>query len=164
MNGNTITVTRAQAGTTPVLHDDGVVIYALSEDMKLNLPIGLSPSKSASSKMVLVRSQLQSALGEYNVTLVPMPVLFGVNPDIGPGLMAKSSNIVNCLNNGNGKIHTPFTGCLKFEQYILNELPTRVMHNVWTLHCASGEIHCATAVERSMPFQPLWWKKIVNWE
>jgi hypothetical protein len=145
------------------------VIYAFSDLMKINLPIGPSPDEENSvvSKMEAVLSELTAACGDQVPNLIPMPVVFDTYQGEAeglPGLTATTSNPVNCLLTQGGVIRYSKTGCALWEQYIQAQLPGAVPITVWDFHCANGEVHCATAAIRSFPATPPWNKRKPNWE
>jgi len=48
-----------------------------------------------------------------------------------------------------------------FTSYFTNAVPKAVAVDVWEhYHCKMGEIHCGTAVIRSLPASPPWWEQI----
>ncbi len=169
VNGTTVTIDRAQGGTKTAEHLKNAVIYALSEVMKKNLPVNASGDNPV-KYMETVLKQLHSALGSYQnqVTFVPMPVLFDFvifnGSNIATGYLAMTSNVVNCLATGTSVFYSK-TGCSTFESYVNNELPGATPIDIWDdYHCQQGEIHCATAVKRSLSAQPPWWETIKNWK
>jgi hypothetical protein len=167
VNGNTLTITRANGGRPADAHAAGAVIYAFSDLMMLNLPIGPTPDYENSAVVAIetVLAQLTAACSNQVPDLIPMPVLFAHHPDpMSPGLVATTSNPVNCLLALGGVIRYSQTGCTVFEQYIQTMLPGAVPEPLWFLHCNFGEFHCGTATIRSVPANPTWWKIKTNWD
>ena len=162
-NGPSVTVARGQAGRPPAAHSPGSPIYAYSDVVRANLPVGSTPDQSAVAKISSASNQLRQALAAYPATFIPMPVLFGEAPGSGT-FVAYSANVVNCLVGIGGAIHYSDTGCSAFENYIKQALPGATEWNFWVFHCAQGEIHCATASIRSVPSQSPWWNQINSWE
>jgi hypothetical protein len=94
-----------------------------------------------------------------------MPVLFDQHPDpMSPGLVATTSNPVNCLGNGSGIAVYSETGCAAWNSYVESLFPAALAFDAWKHHCNYGEVHCATAAIRSAPVNPPWWKVKANWE
>jgi len=162
-NGPSVTLARGQAGRPPAAHSPGSPIYAYSDVVRANLPVG-PQGESVVEYIAIASNQLRQALGAYPATFIPMPVLFGEASGSGT-YVAYSANVVNCLVGIGGAIYYSYTGCAVFEDHIAENMPGAQGRNVWTqLHCHEGEIHCATAATRSIPPQPPWWNQINNWE
>ena len=163
-NGPSVTVARAQAGRLPTAHSPGSAIYAYSDVVLANLPVGPTPDQSAVAKISAASNQLRQALGAYPATFIPMPVLFGKGSG-SDAFVAYSANVVNCLVGIGGTTYYSYTGCSAFENDIQTKLQSPQPCNVWeAFHCNAGEIHCATATIRSIQSHPPWWSLVNNWE
>jgi len=174
VNGTTATVVRAVGGRPAAAHTAGAIIYAYSEVMKYNLPI--DPQNSAVKHIESVTNALSRALGSSfdSSHFIPLPVIFEYREhwyddqgeDRGPGRVAGTANVVNCLPQWNDRLYYSQTGCDVFEMDIATKLqglnPTPV--DVWdNYHCKKGEIHCGTAARRSLSITPSWWQSVTNW-
>ena len=163
--GPTVTVARAQAGTTNTIHATGSVIYAYSPVMRDNLPVGAIPDICPANRVAAATNQLRQTLGSYSASFIPMPVLFAV-PDGKSKYLAASANVVNCLVGSGGTIYYPATGCEVFRTYIAGVLPSASqVTDAWEdLHCQEGEVHCATAAQRVLDLSTPWWQQVSQWE
>jgi hypothetical protein len=168
---NFVTVSRAQGGRPATAHQNGAIIYALSDVMCRNLPVGVNADQSAMSKIGEAMSVLRAGLGSYadEVTFKPMPVLFDKDPDGTEKYLAATSNVVNSVKLPNGKFMYPWVGHASFDGYVQKNLNIGTTEDVWALHCYHGEIHCATASVRPVSDDPAWWQQVqnnqnLNWE
>ncbi|MEI6809893.1 MAG: protein-arginine deiminase family protein, partial [bacterium] len=158
-NATTVTVLRAQAGTTGAAHTTASPIYALSDIMRWNLPID---TPSVHTNMVNVTNALSAALGSYAVTYVKLPVLFD---KYGDHFVAGTANAVNCLVYPGQGIFMQDTGSVDFNTYISNHVSSVVFINIWDgYHCWWGEVHCGTATRRTISFTPPWWQALPGWQ
>jgi hypothetical protein len=163
-NGPSVTVARAQADRPPAAHSPGSAIYAYSDVVRDNLPVGPAPDQSAVANISTASNQLRQALGAYPATFIPMPVLFG-KASGSVTYVAYSANVVNCLVGIGDIIYYPYTGCSAFENDIQSKLQSVQRCNAWELfHCNAGELHCATAAIRSIQPHPPWWDLVNSWE
>ena len=164
VNQYSVTVSRAQGGRPATAHQNGATIYALSDVMCRNLPVGINADLSAVSKINDAISTLKEGLGDYadDVTFKPMPVLFDNDPEGSGKCLAATSNVVNSVKLPNGKFIYPWVGNGLFDTYVQENLNVGATEDVWALHCHQGEIHCATASIRPIPDDPAWWQQIQN--
>ena len=166
VNGSTVTVSRAAGGRPAAEHPANSAIYAYSDVLKRNLPVGVLGASPA-EKMVTVTNALYQALGSYagSVTFVPTPVLFDLATTTPPQYLANSANVVNCLVRTGGTGYYQNTGCTVFENYIFSVAPGAQPVDAWDiLHQNEGEIHCGTAARRTLSASPPWWQQTTNWE
>ena len=97
--GQTVTFARQQGGTLATSHSAGTFIYALSDQMRYNLPIA---STNATKYLADVTNQLVTQLAPYQINIIKVPVLFvrgyrEIQPTV-IRFVADSANVVNCLN------------------------------------------------------------------
>jgi hypothetical protein len=166
-NGVTVTVSRAHGGRPATAHAAGSKIYAYSDVMKENLPIGASPMQKAWPNMSVAINQLRQAIEAYTIEFIPMPVLFSFRTINGrSGYMAATANVVNGLLSTESIYCFPDTGCTAFNEYVGTVLPGACeITGAWIgLHCQAGEIHCATTAQRDLDLSTPWWDKLEQWE
>jgi len=158
---NDVTVSRQWAQTTATNHCTGTVIYALSQLLCCNLPIG---APCAQTNIAHVTNNLTTALGGYAVNYVKLPVLFNTNAAL--AFYANSANVVNCLVHPGHGIFMQDTGSTEFNTYVSNSVPGVIwLRDTWDVyHVNGGEIHCGTTTRRTIDLATPWWQRIPNWK
>jgi hypothetical protein len=159
VNGSTVTVARAQYERPATDHDSNSVVYAYSTVMRRNLP---ELPSSVVGKTTDITNRLYQALDGYATPdmFKPMPVLFDLDSSTGR-YAANSANVVNCLVLGGVTLYYQKTGCTVFQNYISSVVPGAQPVDAWNyLHQGLGEIHCGTAVRRSLNPLPRWWEQV----
>ncbi|MDZ4199175.1 MAG: protein-arginine deiminase family protein, partial [Kiritimatiellia bacterium] len=128
VNGSTVTVSRAQGGRPAQAHDEGARIYALSDMMKLNLPVLDHPENSVAKRIETLTNTLHADVGSA-ITPIPMPVLFEwVDNYLGKGFVAGTPNIVNCLVMSPTRIIMAEPGIACFKNYAISQVPQTTDH------------------------------------
>ena len=71
-----------------------------------------------------------------------------------------NANLANCLMVTPDKVYYSDPGNEAFRNYFkANVTSGAVPLNIWDVyHCNYGEIHCGTAVRRTLPHIPAWWE------
>jgi hypothetical protein len=164
---SSITVTPAQIGTSPAEHTAGTLVYALSTRIIENITpvegVGMCPQK----RIGKLTADLGKELGIGADRFVKLPVIFDRSGHLWG---AYTSNVVNCLvveDNVKRKAFMPDTfgpkanGSDWFQLRIIGNMAgtvSPIFIDAWSLHCAVGEVHCASNASR-LPFAgENWWQ------
>ena len=164
VNGPVTQVARAQGDRPSQAHAEDDVIYALSDAMRLNLPLGDNAHASPASQIALFTNELRVALGDA-IEFVPMPVLFDwVEQGDDNGFLAATPNLVNSVVMNESRVIMPAPGIACFKNYAEEHVPGAEFHDSWIFHVHRGNMHCATAAIRSLPAVPPFWEQVESWE
>jgi hypothetical protein len=164
VNGPVTQVARAQGDRPSQAHAEDDVIYALSDAMRLNLPLGDNAHASPASQIALFTNELRVALGDA-IEFVPMPVLFDwVEQGDDNGFLAATPNLVNSLVMNESRVIMPAPGIARFKNYAEEHVLGAEFYDSWVLHVNAGNLHCGTAAIRSLPAVPPFWEQVESWE